>query len=628
MVEKILKWVFIIQCQLLLLLAYSTEGFEGGADAICHWLISRDAPSNPMLFLNQWNKPIFTVLSAPFAQFGLIGMRIFSVAVAAITGVVLQRISKEKLGNLSWLPAIILLMVPKFLELLTTSMTEPLFALSFALTVMLIKEEKYGWMALAAGLAPYVRQEGFALIAVAAAVLIYARKFRQLPLLGLGSLLMALVGWIMSGKMGWILTSFPYSDSASEIYGSGSIFHYVGYYRELFGKPISYLFVAGAIWLVGVVLTRIVKREKVESFQLALLAALAFAILFFGAHSYVWWKGMSGSLGLIRVMASIAPALALLAAYPIYRITQLSYLKHNVVRLAVSFSAIFLMYKEARAMTNLPTPLGQSQVVMQEAASWLQNELGIGKVYYSDAVFSYFAGETIDHDSPIGKSFDHAKNLDELNTGDIVVWDAHFSPNEGQLPLETLFKHNYYQKVKSFQPKEAFTVLGGHSYAIHIFQKTDKPVEKKMSTHLVGVQDFESPDDEFAYSDGGRNGGKCAISNSKREFVTLRQPFDLAAADTIVKFNLNAWVKFSEVLERHQLFLVSDIKERHYLSKGNPAITFEQVGEWIKLEQKFELPVNLPDEFTLACYVWNPTGQTVYVDDIRLEAVSLNQSTQ
>ena len=59
----------------------------------------------------------------------------------------------------------------------------------------------------------------------------------------------------------------------------------------------------------------------------------------------------------------------------------------------------------------------------------------------------------------------------KIEEGEIVIWDAHFSPNEGQLPLENLMDNEGFRLIHLTRDKEPFTVLGGYLYEIYIFQR-------------------------------------------------------------------------------------------------------------------------------------------------------------
>ena len=59
---------------------------------------------------------------------------------------------------------------------------------------------------------------------------------------------------------------------------------------------------------------------------------------------------------------------------------------------------------------------------------------------------------------------DHPENT--VKVGELVIWDAHFGPNEGRLPLDNLLKNNNFRLVHLTREKEPFTVLGGYTYEI------------------------------------------------------------------------------------------------------------------------------------------------------------------
>ena len=47
-----------------------SPGFNGGADSITHYQISKFSWDHHYLLMDQWGKPLFTILFSPFAQLG------------------------------------------------------------------------------------------------------------------------------------------------------------------------------------------------------------------------------------------------------------------------------------------------------------------------------------------------------------------------------------------------------------------------------------------------------------------------------------------------------------------------------------------------------------------------------
>ena len=62
----------------------------------------------------------------------------------------------------------------------------------------------------------------------------------------------------------------------------------------------------------------------------------------------------------------------------------------------------------------------------------------------------------------------------DIKEGEIVLWDAHYSPNEGRLPLENLMDNPGFRLVKLIRPEKPFKVLGGYDYEIYIFQRINE----------------------------------------------------------------------------------------------------------------------------------------------------------
>jgi hypothetical protein len=69
--------LFVVACIVALVL----NGTNGGGDSIGHYLLAHHAWKYPNLFFNHWGKPVFTMLSSPFAQFGFKGVKLFNVFV-------------------------------------------------------------------------------------------------------------------------------------------------------------------------------------------------------------------------------------------------------------------------------------------------------------------------------------------------------------------------------------------------------------------------------------------------------------------------------------------------------------------------------------------------------------------
>ncbi|MEY3343952.1 MAG: hypothetical protein RL090_1636, partial [Bacteroidota bacterium] len=65
--------------------ALAFEGSYGGGDGVRHYLISKWSWDHPGQLLYSWGKPFFTLVTSPFSQFGLIGIKIYNALAATFT---------------------------------------------------------------------------------------------------------------------------------------------------------------------------------------------------------------------------------------------------------------------------------------------------------------------------------------------------------------------------------------------------------------------------------------------------------------------------------------------------------------------------------------------------------------
>ncbi len=63
-------WIFFGIVFIYIINLLVSPGFNGGADSITHYQISKFSWKHHYLFMDQWGKPLFNILFSPFAQLG------------------------------------------------------------------------------------------------------------------------------------------------------------------------------------------------------------------------------------------------------------------------------------------------------------------------------------------------------------------------------------------------------------------------------------------------------------------------------------------------------------------------------------------------------------------------------
>ncbi len=191
MSDRYHTWVFVIIGLALVTMALVTKGFPGEADAFNHFLISKRAFEHPDLFLDHWNKPLFTLVSAPFSQFGFTGIRLMNVLIGLFTSILIYLAARKDDVRLAIVAPFILLGMPQYLSFLPSAMTKPLFGLVVAGTVLALRTNKIGLAVLLIGISPFARQGGY--IPFALVYLILLKKWKLIPVLFSGVIMIGLL---------------------------------------------------------------------------------------------------------------------------------------------------------------------------------------------------------------------------------------------------------------------------------------------------------------------------------------------------------------------------------------------------------------------------------------------------
>jgi hypothetical protein len=261
------------------------------------------------LFLDLWGKPVYTALSAPFAQFGYGAAKAFNLVVSRVNTFLSARIAQKRFSGQFIFVVVFIAFSPVYFLLTVSCLTEILFAFVLAGAVFLFVNKRYLLAALVISFLPLVRSEGIVILPVFAVALFLTKTYRAIPFLLFGTVFYSIIGYFVFDDIFWLINKLPYSLGES-LYGSGSLFHFVKHSPSIFGIPLLVLIVFGLIvWVIG-----ILKNFSLRNSDTILFILIAGSwIAYFAAHSYVWWQGTGGSLGLTRVMAGIVPLAAFTA---------------------------------------------------------------------------------------------------------------------------------------------------------------------------------------------------------------------------------------------------------------------------------------------------------------------------
>ena len=121
--------VFGIAAVVYILLVVFANGVNGGADTFTHYKMSYYSWIHHELFLNQWGKPVFTVLFSPIAQFGLKAVIWTNLLLIFFEAYLVLKIANQLQLKRSWLAPLLFLTCPVIFDNAVSSLTEIICAL-------------------------------------------------------------------------------------------------------------------------------------------------------------------------------------------------------------------------------------------------------------------------------------------------------------------------------------------------------------------------------------------------------------------------------------------------------------------------------------------------------------------
>lgn len=448
-----------------------SPGMLEGGDGVQHYQIARYAWQHPELFLDHWGKPLFTLLSSPFAQLGHWGMTVFNALCFFATSVVASTLLDRAGLVAKWLYAPMLLVVPVYGTMVLAGMTEVLFGLLTVVVVGCLYAERYAVALVVLSFMPFSRPEYLGFAPFVLSWLIYRGQWRWSPLILVGHLIYGVLGWIFLGDPLWTINRDPYTGAGS-IYGSGDPLHFVDHAQEIYGVPL-----VACMGLSIICLAYLWYTQPKERGHLALLTVLCLLpTMAIGAiHSILWWQGWKGSLGLVRVLATTAPIISMFTLWCVVRVANEWFTTRAGRTLAVaSGGGLYFWWAVNSFLTIQPIPVQTDttgRFLSEVSRKALDAMVDGSRLIYFHPQVAYFADmDPWDEDRALRSwGLDPSAPMMGMRAGDVLVWDAHFGPNEGRTQLKTLLDRTDLDLVEVCVPWERMQVLGGHVFEAYLF---------------------------------------------------------------------------------------------------------------------------------------------------------------
>ena len=415
-----------------------STGTYGGGDSWMHYLFAKYAFKHPTNLLDQWGKPLFTLLASPWAQFGFSGIKFFNIISAISTGYLSFLIARQHFQKLAWTSVVFVLSVPIYFVCVFSGLTEILFALFLIAGIYLYQNFHERWACVIISFLPFVRSEGFLIIPVFVLITLYYRQLFALFLLSAGTLFFSIIGYLIAHNWLWVFSTNPYL-RAVNVYGKGPITQFIRANEAIAGVPQVLL----VLLAILIFIRSFFNELKTKSFGKNRMLNIRFVLIFgsfaayFIAHSIFWKLGIFGSLGLTRVMAGIGPCIGLTSFFAFEYLLELmlfqqfwSWGKYFI--LVLILAVLFMPLKVNR--NDIPYRLSRLEMVQFQSCQWLKDNNFLDSYFY---YYDPFVAHLLNLDP-----FDTKRNFSIyygneglfLKQNAIIVWDSKFCPVEGHVP--------------------------------------------------------------------------------------------------------------------------------------------------------------------------------------------------
>jgi hypothetical protein len=636
--------VFGITAIVLVILSFLTEGNYGGTDNFNHYFLSLSAWKQPHLFLDAWGRPLYTILSAPFALLGYEAVKLFNVMLGLLTAWFAYLTAKRLDIKPSWIVFLFVCFTPIYIVMLYTALTEILFSFVLVLSVYLFFREKYIFSAIVISFLPFARTEGYVLIPFLGLALLMRKQWKAIPFLAFGFLLFCSIGSFYYKDFFWPITKFPYPVTHGHaIYKeTGSLWHFLVAREFIIGLPLELLFLGGLIQLIRECFS---KDQAVRSKAIFLIIlVLAPFITYLAFHSVLWWKAMGGSMGLVRVMAAVMP-LAALVSIKGYAMIDKIFGNWFWLRVILAVVIIFFMVRAAVVIHEIPVKPDQEEATIKRSAKWLRESPYYGRPFYFTCLdFPFFYGENANDPLQCNCAwFFFTRNLDPLPQGAILIWDAHFGPNENQVPLDSVLMRPDLKLVNVLRPEKEWTTYGGLNYEVYMVEKVPPGTvfsNKAIFDSIMAAEaakfklvriyrfDFETSHagiDQKRYSRDVALSGKQSLKiDSTCEFSPglFRKASELTGKSEGIQLWSSVSVYSDTSFSINQATLVISVEDKHG-SYYYRSVSFETLqllpGQWNTIKLTARIPEIRSPKDEVKVYIWHRGKQTLYMDDLVVE---------
>jgi hypothetical protein len=635
--EKILFYILLIVSFFTVIIVYfKADSTYDSGDGIVHYQIARYSWKYPYFFLDLWGKPVFTLLSSPFAQFGLKGMYLFQALNAAVISGFLFSIASKINLKFAWTIPAFVFFAPVYFAVMNSGLTEICFGTVFMFSAWLVFNKKYYASALIASLLPFVRAEAYVVMPLLAVIYAYRRKFFAIPLLITATIVYTFIGYFHYKDILWIIHENVQYVGDNYPGMKGSYLHYFGTYRQIWGSVYTVLLLLGSGTILSQVYRLFQRKPEHEFVEEVFVLFLGSTVGVFFLHSMLCgMPGIVNNLGMVRYLAVLIPSSALIALIGLNMINRPAFTKIIFFKPAIVIIVVILMVGSSFTQWFYPFMPSNEQIVIRQMATYIQTKRpNFKKICFLHPSLPFYADLDPYDTKRVEKiSAANLESLNQLPDSTLLLWDSHFMKVEGQIPFNWLSENPNFIMLKHYRFRyeelpfiACLFIRAANPMPVPIPAELVSPdgfIQENLPTASV-VYSFENDSLDFNQwlalrtSFSGRN---AMVFKPEMEFGPVFQKTirDISKEGNVksvtFKFNLN------------QAENVNDLVGVIQIIENNKQVFWEglvikqslNTNQWNAVELHHSYPEAIKNnDCKVNIYIWNKGKRKFYINDFQI----------
>jgi hypothetical protein len=605
---------------ILCVIAIISKGTGDDGDSISHFIYSRDVFLYPKNFFNHWAKPLFVLISAPFAQFGLVGLKLMNVATLTLSLILTYQLACRWKMPHAWLAPFFMFAQHRVWSHTLSGLTEPLFALFLIFTVWLYQRKQFLWATLLVSFLPFVRSEGLIIFCVLPIYLIVRKQWKYIPLLAVGHLVYAVAGSGQHKSLLWVFNTMSYA-TLDHVYGVGKWHSFILDMPWVVGGFVYTILIIGLFEGLRRLVLFLRKKTDFDLDEMWLVYGIFVA--YFLAHTIFWMYGIFASQGLMRVMLCVAPMMGLICLRGANAITDWVGKWSNKPKMTTYLQGAFVVLGIVFLYKNLDWRidfnLHPSQLTQIEAAKKYKHKIdNEGYALYTESLYVDYAFGVNPMEDPRHHSLQEIMKHEPVAEKSILVWEWIFAGGMYKAPYQLIYGDKRFKLIDTFQHED---FIWGGTYKTFIFETDTNYIRQLKASQPLYFNNFEGGN----YPNQDNSGTKQSSCIIK---LTKENPYAPGMEGAVSNYFTKSEHRFKVSFD----LITNDIYEKprvifQTMTLAGQSVDWQQIdlGDQLKNADWHRIEVtgtakntgNGKDIFKI--YVWAPNTTPAYIDNFKVE---------